>query len=466
MQGLKLLRQSSNYYFFIGFIALLFSLIFQGYNDFIWSFALPLFSILSAYYLYQSYEKCSERHFMIAMFCWSLFFRIVAVFLVYYILISYNGMPFLSFKDDYNYQNAAVEIMNRWHTKGFGLYNDLTFSADTYSGFPNFSAALMTLFGTSPFVPRIGNAVLSTITCLLAYTIVKEYADKTKAKFTCVLLVTLPLTITFSAMQFKDTLLLFFIVLGLYASVSIIKGRRIWLSVLLLVLSYIGCSFGRPAVIVPMAASLIIMVLRAFFAKRGQGNLIIKILSLIAVVYLMTYGYKMLAEMGFTDIDAYFEDRYQRLSGSDIQDSEAGVRSMSIAQYLGSPLYFFAGLFLPPPLLVSIEDTLNYAVWAVLAHYAFLPMLVIGMWYSFSRRKESPIAFFLLLVYVFLRIGQANSLLTSFSPRQSLATLFIMYLLLPLYENRNKKWEQLVIVMTILTMFAYNIVRLQSHELL
>lgn len=462
----NLIKSTVQNYFLIGMVALLFSLMFQGYNDFIWSLVLPLIALLGTYMLYLCYVSVGERRFVMAMFCWALVFRVSSVMLLYYVLMSYNGMPFLSLKDDYEYQDAAVAIMQRWRSSGFGFYDDLTFSSDTYSGFPNFSAALMMLFGTSPLVPRLGNAVLSSFTCLIAYAIIKGYAEREKARFACTVLVALPLTITFSAMQFKDTLLLFFISIGLYASIAIIKGTRVWLAVFLLVFSYLGCSFGRPAVIVPMAVALITMVVRAFFAKRRQGNTIVKVLSLVAIVYLLLYGYRLLSEMGFVDIDAYFDSRYQGLTEKDIQDSEAGVRNMSIAQYLGAPLYFAAGLFLPPPLLVSLEGSVNYALWAVLAHYAFLPFLVIGMWYGFLRRKDYPAPFFLLLVYVFLRVGQANSLMTSFSPRQSLATLFIMYLLLPLYKPGKVVWKQVIVILTLLTMFAYNIVRLKSHGML
>ena len=375
-------------------------------------------------------------------------------------------MPFLSYNDDYNYQEASVAIMQRWKMTGFGFYNDLEFSSTTYSGFPNFSAALMMIFGTSPLVPRIGNAVLSTITCLIAYAIVKGYAENNRARFVCIILVALPLTISISAMQFKDTLLLFFISLSLYGSISIIKGKRIVLSVLLVVISYIGCSFGRPAVIVPMAIALIIMIIRSFYISRKQGNLILKIFSLMAIVFLLIYGYQTLNKFGFEDIDIYFDSRYHKLAEGNLQDSNVGIRNMSVAQYLGAPLYFLGGLFLPPPLLIAINDTINYAAWTVLIHYAFLPFLVIAMWECIVQRNEYATPFFLLLVYAFFRIGQANSLLSSFSPRQSMATIFIMYLLLPMYKQGKGEWEKIIIGLTLLTMFAYNIVRLLSHGMI
>lgn len=466
MRESKLIAGPFKNYLILGVVATAFTLIFQGPNDFLFSFTLPVIDLVGVYVLYQNFHQASEKHFVFGMFIWALLLRVLAVFAMSYILTSYNNMPFLSYQDDYNYQNAAVAIMERWKMSGIGFYHDLKFSSDTYSGFPNFSAALMMVFGTSPLVPRMGNAVLSSITCLIAYAIIKLYSEKNMARLICTILVLNPLTISISAMQFKDTLLLFFIVINLYAATSIIRGHNVFLSVLLLTFSYVGCSFGRPAVIVPLAASLMIMILHSIYAKPRQGSLVLKILSVVILLFLLEYSYRTLSRMGFDDLEWYFESRYSILSEKDIQDSMAGVRSMSIAKYLGAPLYFIFGLFLPPPLLVSIEETINYSAWTILAHYAFLPFLVIALWNSVIHRKAYPIPFFLSLVFILLRIGQANSILSSFSPRQSMATLFIMYLLLPMYIQEKKRCEWLVFLVSLLIAFVYNIVRLYSHGML
>ena len=162
MQGIKLLRRTTENYLLFGIIAFLFTLVFQGYNDFIWSLALPLLDFFLVYLLYTLLQDVGERHFIVSSFVCALALRVIAVYIMSYILIAYNGMPFLSFKDDFTYQEAAVAIAQRWERSGIGFYDDLMFSADTYSGFPNFSAALMTLLNnTSYLIPRLGNAVLS-----------------------------------------------------------------------------------------------------------------------------------------------------------------------------------------------------------------------------------------------------------------------------------------------------------------
>ena len=461
----SIINVTRNRYCIIAIFSIIFTLSFQGYHDFLWSLILPLVSIFFASTLYSFYKDSGEKQFILFTFFWALLFRVIMVYAMSEILYHYNGMPFLSDKDDFVYNNAAINIMKRWQFMGFGFYEDLQFSSDSYSGFPNFSAALMSVFGTSHIVPRIGNAVLSSATVLISYLILKSFSDKEKARFTTSILITLPMTMVFAAMQFKDTLLLFFIIIGVYASVNIIQNRKILFSILLLMVALIGCSFGRPAVIVPIILALLVSLIFGFLSK-SKSNTIIKVLAILVVFYLALNAYQILHSMGFVSMEEYFDSRFEILSEGDIQDTSANIRNTSIATYLGAPLYIILGLFLPAPLIVQIEDILRYDAWIVLAHYAFIPILIVSIWQSIINRNTSPTPFYIFLVYLFLRIGQANSILTSFSPRQSLATLYLMYLLIPMYKSNMKNWETAFICTSIFMIVLYNAVRLYSHGML
>ena len=452
-------------YIVVALSTLFFTLYFQGYNDFLWTLLLPLVVFYIYKILVHSSKGLGKNGFVFLLFFTSLLLRIVMVFVMEMVLLYYNDMPFLSFKDDYIYNEAAIAMMNRWKLSGFAFYDDLTFSSNTYAGFPTFSAFLMYFFGPSHIVPRLGNAVLSSITVVLSYYILKLYTRKERLREVSIILVVFPLSIIISSLQFKDTLLLFLMVMGLLSSICILQGKKVLFSLLMLLLSYVGCAFSRPAVIVPMALALVVMVLRNVFTKHNSSSFV-KIISLALVAYLLLNSFEFLSMHGFVSMDDYFESRYYKLTELGIQDTEANIRKLSISNYAGAPLYMLLGLFLPPPLIVAIDETINYSAWTLLFHFAFLPYLIIAMWYSIINRKNNPTAFFLFLVYLFLRIGQASSLMTSFSPRQSLATLFIMYLLLPMYKRKHHKWEVFFLVVSVFIMSLYNLVRLYSHGLL
>lgn len=461
----QIIRRALGYFLVLLLFSVSFTLVFQGSQDFLLSLVLPIFDILFLdYYFHKGIAK-SEKHFVYSIFFWSLFIRVVAVFIMGKILIHYNGMPFISDKDDYNYQMAAVEIMNRWKTSGFGFYYDIRFSSDSYSGFPNFSAALMYVFGTSFWIPRLGNAFLSSITVVVGYKLAKKYSTIESARFLGALLCLLPFTIIFSSLQLKDTLLLFFTVLALYSSSNILENKKIIKSIVLLTISIIGISFGRPATIVPIAGGLVLMMINNLFS-RNPGYVVFKILVLGAVVFLLILSYNYLSSLGFEALDNYFESRSQNMRDLTIQDTNSKIKNYSIAEYLGSPLYILGGFFLPPALLIDLGESINYPTWGVLQHFAFLPFLIPAMFSCFFNRKQFPIPFYLLIVYLLLRIGQASSLFTVFSPRQSLGTVFVMYLMLPMFHSIKRGWQTTIMIISIIVIATYNIVRLYSHGLI
>ena len=452
--------------YYLGFF--LFAVIFivlQGPNlDLICSLLLPILDILLIGQYCRISKWQSEGVFITFIFMNALIIRIMGVFVMQNILVTYIGMPFLSYKDDYIYNQAAIEILYRWKASGFGFYDDIAFSHDTYSGFPNFSAALMLWFGTSPLVPRIGNAVLSAFTAVIGYLICRNYASQDRARYIGVLLSLLPLTIIFATLQLKDTLLLFFTSLSLYASVNILQNKKLLLSKLLLVVSLIGMTFGRTASIVPILGGLAFMMI--YGSTQNSRNKVLKFIIFIAVIVLLTKGYEYLETVGFVSLNDYFDSRYHSMSTSSVYDTESRVTQFSWAKYLGAPLYFACALFLPPVLLIDVGETINYSAWAMLEHFAFLPFIIPALFMCYTNRKSHPVALYLLVVYLMFKIGQANTVFTSLSPRQSLGTLFIMYLMLPMYRPVKEKWTHAILFMSLFIIGAYNIIRLYSHGML
>lgn len=461
----QIIRKSFSYYLVLLLFSVSFTLIFQKFQDFLLSLVLPIVDLLFLDYYFHKGVSKSEKSFVRSIFFWSLLIRVIAVFVMGKILSAYNGMPFISDKDDYNYQIAALEILNRWKISGFGFYDDIRFSSDTYSGFPNFSALLMYFFGTSYWVPRLGNAVLSSFTVVLGYIICKKYSDIESSRFVGVLFCLFPITIIFSSLQLKDTLLLFFVVLALYASIDIIENRKLIKSIVILVLSFVGISFGRPATIVPIAGGLVFMIVYNLFRKAQAHNLL-KIVSLIIVFILLSYAYQYLNSFGFASIDDYFEGRSEMMRTIGIQDSDSMIRNFSISKFFGAYLYILGGFFLPPALLIKLDETINYAAWGVLQHYAFLPFLIPAIFMCFRKRKEQQIPFFLLVVYLLFLIGQANSLFTVFSPRQTMGSVFVMYLMLPMYQQSRRNWQPFILIMSLIVLATYNVVRLYTHGFL
>ena len=164
-------------------------------------------------------------------------------------------------------------------------------------------------------------------------------------------------------------------------------------------------------------------------------------------------------------MDRYFETRSSMMRSTRIQDSDSMIRNFSFSKFFGAYLYILGGFFMPPALLVDLGEAINYPAWGVLQHYAFLPFLIPAIINSFIKRKEHPVPFFILIVYLLFMVGQANSLFAVFSPRQTLGSVFAMYLLLPMYKKPKRGRATLIIIISLVVLSSYNIVRLYSHGL-
>lgn len=427
-------------------------------------FLLPIFFLLI-------WITCSllltytNRSYIVLLFVWSLTIRLLSVYIFSEVMNNYIGIPFLSYKDDYVYNEVAHEIAERWRGFGIGFYDDIRFSKGAYSGFPNFSAALIYIFGDSMFVPRIGNAFLSAFSCVTAYKICRSYAPLAESKVVGIIFMFSPLLITFASLQLKDTLLLFLTLTAIHANIKILTGRINIKTLLQFAVSVFFMAFIRTAAIVPIIGAYLFTLLLS-----AERNKILKLALAIVLVYCVIYALDHISLITGMDIDSYFDSRYQSMSGRTIKDTNAGIAGTSLAKLVGAPLYLLAGFFLPPPLIISLPDaeTINYELFGLLFHYSLLPFLCIAFFRAIKNRKQMVIPFFLALVFLLFKVGQANSVMSILSGRQSLSTMTVMYLLLPLcLKDIGKKNTRTVIVaISIIIMYAYAMIRLYSRGLL
>lgn len=107
-----------------------------------------LFIILLS--LYRFSIQLEPLHFVLLLMLSSLVFKVFAVLIFEYLMLDTVGIPFLSYKDDYVYNEAATKIVGVWNTRGFGFYRDISFSTGFYSGYPNFSALAKLAFWSEP----------------------------------------------------------------------------------------------------------------------------------------------------------------------------------------------------------------------------------------------------------------------------------------------------------------------------
>ena len=441
-------------------------------------FHLSLFLLVFIFICTKSYywinSKTLSKKFILKTFIISFVIRVFFVGFFYFILEYFVGIPFLTFKDDYTYYLSCAKIAEQWSLSGIDLVNNVMFSTGFYSGYPYFSAFCTYIFNGDPIImPRIGNAFFSALTVILAYKLTRLYSAEKESRLVAVIFMFSPLFITFSSLQLKDTILLFLSLVVIYSLSKTLLNKITGVGILLIILCSGLIILFRAAALIPIYGGFFFIILFNVFnifnkTIRNNWKNYFYFLVIIAGFYFVWFNLSANGIISST-IEAYVESRSAFILNGDFQNSSIRLANSVFSSLLSTPLFLLGSFFLPPFLIVSLPDaeTINYAFVGMLTHFSLLPFLIIAVFNTIKFRKKNLIPFFILVLFVFFKIGQANSLVSIFDPRQSLTTIALMYLLLPMYFIRTskKRMFSIIIVVSIIIIIMYAYARLSSRGL-
>lgn len=407
----------------------------------------------------------STGRMLLEIFVLSLLVRIIEVFAFVFILNQFNDMPFISEHDDFNYHDSMYQMYTYWQEHGVTTvqWTKIRFASGVYSGYPYFGAFMMEIFGPNIYAARIGNAIASSVTVLFVFGILANCADRTRTIFGTLLFAFAPIVTMFAACNFKDTMLLMCILASIWSMSNFINRRR-WLpSVVILLLAIGFMIFCRPASIFILLAGSFVYL---FFQARSQKRTLIIAFTNVLALVLTLAAWQHFDQLGLTDdYERFFELNRNASQRTIAENTKAGVARLSLAKVLGAPLFAAASPFLPPTVLATYEGkevTINYTFHGMLAYISLLPMMLAGVFTAFRNRRFLPIPFFLVVVCFLYKFAQASSLLTVFSPRQSLPAIAIFIILVPFGIDRispRSKFNFIVNLGAILVILAYNVYR-------
>lgn len=405
--------------------------------------------------------------------------RFLAVYIVAFLLKKYVGIPFVSSKDDYIYHESALSIYYYWKINGFFsslVDSHIRYGTGAYSGYPLFSALTMVLFGPNVYSPRIGNALLSAWSLLLVYQNLLLFTEKKQANIGAILFCYNPLFIVFSALQYKDTMLLFSMLWIMKYLHNILLHKKILFSTFCAILGAILLLVTRPATLLVFPVGYILYIIlyhksdqRHVFSSKLLGGVFISLIVIsICVVWYILGRWGYLDEFGKFVISRYEAIRYRTLQNS----SQAMIMRYDIAGIFKAP-FFMLGMFYLPPLLITnfpYLESINYAYPGMLFYYIFLPYSLYAVYVTLKNRSNK-IALYLLCLFIVYKVGQCFSLLTVLSIRQSLPAMAIMTMLLPIvFEDTKKYPPALFIIINVLIIICmlllYALLRMYSRGLL
>lgn len=400
------------------------------------------FSILAALLLillitlHQPIIKASQLQFVTVVMLTSLIVKVFSIFFFDGLMKNIVGMPFLSYKDDYVYDQISSEILNAWKTRGFGFYEEIRFSTGFYSGYPNFSALAKALFGDNYLAPRFLNVIFSVLTVPVAFATIKYLTENTRqAKLTTLLIALSPIFITYSSLQLKDTILIFFLATLILGTVKLFKKGLSFNSFSIIIFSMAGLLFFRAAILFAYLVAIFITVslIRSGYKYKFKSILwVLLILMGFYFIWEFIYSTGLLSLTG----DEYFESRFSGRGGQSAYQGQNDLSKLGVIAVAIAPILGVLSLFFPTPVYLDLEPLIKsvpYHYFALLGYYAILPMALVSMIFIIKNYRLQKIGLFIVSFLILYKLGQAGSK-SIFDSRQSLPAIYMIYLLLAYFD--------------------------------
>nr|WP_255362676.1 glycosyltransferase family 39 protein [Mucilaginibacter sp. L294] len=340
-----------------------------------------------------------------------------------------------------------------------------------YSGFPNFSAFAMLVFGKGWWAPRIGNAIVSAITVVYcARSLYLLYPVKI-ARVGITLLIFSPVFISYTHLQLKDTLLVFLISGVLYHFLLVLNKKASVMGVGIIVI-YLSCMlFIRAATIPPILIAIMVCLLFTGY-KLSLGHKIIGITIVCLVVGGVIFFWNYLSDFDLLQSpETYFQSRYDNSLGANAQVGQKALISTSkLAYFFSAPLFILGSIVLPIPLAVKLQSAFyftNYEYTANIFSMALTPFFAVALYNWFKNRKKHKELIFIIAFYFIYKVGQAFSL-SILSLRQSLPSVLCMYMIVPFFflYKPQKFLFRLFIALDILAIVVFAVVRLSTRNVI
>lgn len=425
-----------------------------------------LFVIFLSFYRFST--KLKSIQFVVLLMVASFIVKAFSIFIFERLMINAQGMPFLSYSDDYVYDVVSSNILIAWSIKGFGFYKDIGYSTGFYSGYPNVSALAKAVFGDHYLVPRFLNVFFSTLTIPVYFATVRHLTDQDKiTKLITILLAFSPAFIVYSSLQLKDTILIFFVATLIYGTVNFFAKSFSLTNVLLVAVSMSALLFFRAAILLPY---MVAIVLSSIVVKRNKSSKMKSMLWALLVILCFYFIWEYLYSSGLLALtgEEYLESRLSLRGKADAYQGSNDLSRLGIIAVLLGPLLAVLSLFLPAPVYLQLDQfshTVPYHYFPLLGYYAILPMVTISLLYLLKHYRIHKMGIFILIFLVLYKLGQAGgkSILDS---RQSLPAIYAAYLLLAYFDLKNiaisalwKRYAIAIIVTLVVVMFSITFLR-------
>ncbi|HGY54745.1 MAG TPA: hypothetical protein ENK44_03495 [Caldithrix abyssi] len=207
--------------------------------------------------------------------------------LIIYLSLLYGGLNGFAFIDDQKYHEAGVKLQREWMEKGLTVDpNEVTPGFYVKNdGYYYVSGFLYFLFGEHPLIPRIFNIIISIFSLIILYSLAIEIWGRSIAKKSTLLMAFLPDISIWAGLQFKDTIVIFLVLLTLYHMTLFLYGKPFFRHIFFTILGIISLFEIRLESALFLALILVFLFITQGVSKVNKKKVILTVV-IISVVFI------------------------------------------------------------------------------------------------------------------------------------------------------------------------------------
>lgn len=190
--------------------------------------------------------------------------RLMAVYGLFFYLLSV-GADGIAITDDWKY-HAAGKVIDQALQAGRDGYS--LHSHEQNVGYFYFCGWLYNTFGVDTLVPRVVNAFFSAMTAVVMYKLAFELFGARCAKYAGLLFVLMPNLVFLSALQLKDSILIFLMAAITYCLLVKLADKIRFFALLQLAILFVLLWFFRKDFCLPLLAVLGLWMITRIFLKK------------------------------------------------------------------------------------------------------------------------------------------------------------------------------------------------------
>ena len=172
-------------------------------------------------------KRIPSRQYIGCIFSLALILRVIWVVFSYYYYLDVTGQPFeFGAADALDYHlDAEWMAGEKWSATRNYLFGHVIMMAD--SGFPLYLSIIYRIFGPIIIIPRILNAIISSITCVLIFKLSSRTFGEGTGKIAGIMMALMPNLIIYCGYHLKETVMLFLEIAFLERLDYLIRSKKI-----------------------------------------------------------------------------------------------------------------------------------------------------------------------------------------------------------------------------------------------